>query len=74
MLNVDEIRAGLHTQSFTYSTKKYPFKELISSLFGVKLEELHKYLGVSDKNCVDPVVLSGFRICGDRRGQVSEIE
>lgn len=47
-MNENAIRRRLHTQHFGYDINKYPFKDAVEGLLGVKLEELHKYLGHYD--------------------------
>ena len=44
----NKIRKRLHTQRFSYNTEEYPFKDVIESILGVRLEELHKFLGHND--------------------------
>jgi hypothetical protein len=41
----NDIRKSLHTQHFSYNTEEYPFKDLVEEILGVRLEELHKFLG-----------------------------
>ena len=49
--NIDSsnLRSYLHMKSFQYPVEKYPFKELLESLYGCELSELHKYIGGFDK-------------------------
>ena len=49
--NIDtcKLRSHLHMKKFQYSIEKYPFKEVLESLFGCKLGDLHKYIGQFDK-------------------------
>ena len=39
------LRDKLHTKRFKFSSVKYPFKNILTGLFGTELEDLHKYLG-----------------------------
>ncbi len=48
-ISVSSLRSGLHKKSFSYSTKKYPFRQEIESILGINLEDLHLYLGRFDK-------------------------
>ena len=41
----NEVIKRLHLKSFYYNTEKYPFKEVLESLFGFACEDAHKYLG-----------------------------
>lgn len=43
--NPDELRRELHTKKYNYDIKKYPFKEICESIFGVELENIHHWLG-----------------------------
>lgn len=45
---INEIRKKLHGQHFAYSTEDFPFKDAVEETLGVRLEELHKYLGHFD--------------------------
>jgi hypothetical protein len=46
---LNQLRADLHLKKFKYETKKYPFYEYLSELFGVSdLENIHDYLGHFD--------------------------
>ena len=47
-MNTNYIRKRLHAQRFSYDTAEFPFKDTVESILGVKLEELHKYLGQFD--------------------------
>nr|WP_075488227.1 hypothetical protein [Prochlorococcus marinus] len=49
--NIDssDLRSYLHMKSFQYPVAKYPFKELLESLYGCELSDLHKYIGGFDK-------------------------
>ena len=44
-ITVDTLRRNLHTKRFKYSTTKYPFKKVLTDLYGIDLEELHLALG-----------------------------
>ncbi|WP_288260244.1 hypothetical protein [uncultured Prochlorococcus sp.] len=41
----DKIRESYHCKKFSYSTQKYPFKNLVEEIFGVPLGDLHKWIG-----------------------------
>ena len=46
---MNKLREALHLKKFNYNTKKYPFYEYLSKLFGVTdLENIHKYMGHFD--------------------------
>ncbi len=46
---MNQLREDLHLKKFKYDTKKYPFYEYLSALFGVSdLENIHEYLGHFD--------------------------
>jgi hypothetical protein len=46
---LNQLREDLHLKKFKYDTKKYPFYEYLSALFGVSdLENIHEYLGHFD--------------------------
>ena len=49
--NIDagDLRSHLHMKRFQYSTANYPFKEVLESLFGCELGDLHKYIGKFEK-------------------------
>lgn len=42
---INLVRKNLHCKTFEYSTVKYPFKEILESIFGCKVDQIHKYLG-----------------------------
>ncbi|WP_413678899.1 hypothetical protein [Prochlorococcus sp. MIT 0916] len=44
----EKIRNDLHFKKFKYSTISYPFKEELETLLGVKLSQLHHFLGNFD--------------------------
>ena len=48
-INKNTIRSSLHMQSFEYSTKDYPFKEILEKLYGCELNSIHKFLGSYDQ-------------------------
>jgi len=48
-IDTSQLRSHLHMKSFQYPIAKYPFKEVLESLFGCKLSDLHKYIGNFDK-------------------------
>ena len=43
--NSQEVRKELHTKKYNYDVEKYPFKDVLESLFGVELENIHQWLG-----------------------------
>ena len=43
------IRQALHGKKFDYSTERYPFKEILEEIYGIPLDEIHKWLGNFDK-------------------------
>ena len=57
--NPQEVRRELHTKKYSFNIDKYPFKDILESLFGVELENIHEWLGVysefskdSDQNTI----------------------
>lgn len=44
-----QIRSYLHMKNFKFSTKDFPFKEVLEKIYGCELELLHNYLGNFDK-------------------------
>jgi hypothetical protein len=46
---LSNLREDLHLKKFQYDTKKYPFYEYLSTLFGISdLEKIHEFLGHFD--------------------------
>lgn len=41
-------RKALHGKTFNYSIEEYPFKALLTSLYGCELESIHQYIGDMD--------------------------
>ena len=45
LLSADMLRSSMHGQLFRYSVDRYPFKEIVETLLGVDLGEIHQFLG-----------------------------
>ena len=48
-IETSKLRSHLHMKSFNYSIELYPFKEVLESIYGCQLGDLHKYIGKFDK-------------------------